>query len=91
MHLVNRFYKGLTGWQDLNFSEGGSFCIKKKLKSEIFNDQKSLETKILFSVLTKNINWGMWKELEKEGVVFSRGGWYPNAHYDVSPALNVFI
>ena len=31
---------------------GCRFCIKNKLKSEIFNDKK-----VLFSVIAKNLNW----------------------------------
>ena len=34
-----------------------SFYIKDKLKSEIFNDKKSLQTKMFFSVIAKNLNW----------------------------------
>ena len=33
------------------------FFHKNKLKSEIFNDKKSLETKLFFSVIIKNSNW----------------------------------
>ena len=32
------------------------FFHKNKLKSEIFNDKKSLETKLFFSVIIKNSN-----------------------------------
>ena len=47
-----------------NFRGGGDFfqggrgcsCHKKILKSEIFNDKKSLKAKIFFSVTTKNSN-----------------------------------
>ena len=41
------------------FQEGGgcSFYIKYELKSEIFNDKKSLWTEMFFSVITKNLNW----------------------------------
>ena len=56
---------GLTGFQ---FSEGvcwewrargGGVQVlhKNKLKSEIFNDKKSLETNMFFSTITKNLNW----------------------------------
>ena len=31
--------------------------MKNKLKFEIFDDKKSLLTKIFFSVITKNLNW----------------------------------
>ena len=38
--------------------EGGcNFHIKNKLKSENFNDKKSLQAKIFFSIITKNSNW----------------------------------
>ena len=33
------------------------FSHKSRLKSEIFNDKKSLQAKIFFSVITKNSNW----------------------------------
>ena len=36
---------------------GSSLCIKTKLKSEIFKDDKSLQKKMFLSVLTKNLNW----------------------------------
>ena len=48
------------------FRDGTSFCIKNKLKSEIFNDKKSL------SVTTKNLIWEI--SVEKEG----GGGWGVN-------------
>ena len=38
------------------FQGGCSFYIKNKLKCEIFNDNKSLQTKMFFSVITKNLN-----------------------------------
>ena len=34
-----------------------SFYIKNKLKSEIFNNKKSLYTTMFLSVITKNLNW----------------------------------
>ena len=42
-----------------DFSRGGGciFYIKNELKSEIFNNKKSLYTVMLFSVITKNLNW----------------------------------
>ena len=41
-----------------DFFQGGcNFHIKNKVKSEIFNDKKSLQAKIFFSVITKNSNW----------------------------------
>ena len=36
---------------------GCSFYLKNKLKSEIYNDKKSVQTKIFFSVVAKNLNW----------------------------------
>ena len=50
------------------FTGGSSFYIKKKLKYEIFNDQKSLQT-MLFSVITKNLNCEI---LTKNLVTFKR-------------------
>ena len=52
---------GLTG--------GIQFYITNKLKSEIFNDKKSLYTKIFFSVITKNL---IWEILTKNFVTFKR-------------------
>ena len=40
-----------------------------KLKSEIFNDKKSLEVKMFFFVITKNSNWEI---LHKNLVTFKR-------------------
>ena len=41
-----------------DFFQGGcSFYIKNKLKSQIFNDKKSLSAKMFFSVPTKNLIW----------------------------------
>ena len=51
------------------FKEGCSFYIKNKLKSEILNDKKSLKPKIIFSVITKNLNWEI---LTKNLVTFKR-------------------
>ena len=38
------------------FCRGSSFCIKTKLKFEIFKDKKSWKRKMFLSVLTKNLN-----------------------------------
>ena len=43
------------------------FLHKKKLQSEIFNHEKSLYTKLFFSVITKNLNW----EIVTKNLVFS--------------------
>ena len=48
---------------------GCNFNIKNKLKSEIFNDKKNLQTKMFFSVITKNLNWDI---LTKNLVIFKR-------------------
>ena len=46
---------GKRGWPFLG--EVAVFYIKNKLKSEIFNHKKSLQTKMFFYVTTKNLNW----------------------------------
>ena len=81
LNLLLNFQKG-GPWQDLNFEsgvagkEGGNFFQgelqfykKNYLKSEIFNDKKSLWTKIFFSVITKNSDWEI---LTKNLVTFKR-------------------
>ena len=67
---MNLVFRGglLVKWGSL-FSGGCSFYIKNKLKSEIFNNNKSLETKMFFSILTKNLNWEI---LTKNLVIFKR-------------------
>ena len=40
-----------------DFFQGGCSFYIKKLKSQIFNDRKSLSLKMFFSVTTKNLNW----------------------------------
>ena len=58
-----KFSKKGRGWQGFAGKEGGDFFQRllqfshKKLKSEIFNDKKSLQAKIFFSVITKNSDW----------------------------------
>ena len=47
----------------------GNCHIKNELKSEIFNDKKSLQAKVFFSVMTKNSNW---ENLLKNLVTFKR-------------------
>ena len=45
----------VAGKEGVTFFRGNCNChIKDKLKSEIFNDKKSLEEKTLFSDITKN-------------------------------------
>ena len=53
-----------------NFFQGGyNFDIKNKLKYEIFNDKKSLQAKIFFSIITK---YTYWEILPKNLVTFKR-------------------
>ena len=45
------FKGGLPGKREATFSPGGcSFYIKNELKSEIFNEKKSLQTKMFLRV-----------------------------------------
>ena len=39
---ISIFSGGLLGKREVNFSGGSSFYIKNELKSEIFNDKRSL-------------------------------------------------
>ena len=63
----------LTGSQFLGVSDflrGLQFLHKKiNLKSEIFNSRKCLYTKMLFSVITKNLDWEI---VAKNLVTFKR-------------------
>ena len=60
--------EGVTFFQ--GWGGGGlQFSHKNELKSEIFNDKKSLSAKIFFSVITKNSNW---ETLPKNLVTFMR-------------------
>ena len=45
------------------------FSHKNKLKSEMFDDKKSLQAKMFFSVITKSSNWEI---LPKNLVTFKR-------------------
>ena len=53
--------EGVAGKEGVTFFQGGGGLVQqfshKKIKSEIFNDKKSLLAKIFFSVITKNSNW----------------------------------
>ena len=58
-HRISIFRGGCWergGWLFLGEGRGCSFYIKNKLKSEIFNKKKSLQTRMFFSVITKNFN-----------------------------------
>ena len=64
--------EGIAGKEGGDFFRGRGglqFHIKNKSKSEIFNDKKSLQAKIFFSVVTKNSNWDI---LTKNLVTFKR-------------------
>ena len=62
--------KGVAGKEGGDFFQGGcNFHISNKLKSETFNDKKSLLAKIFFSVITKNANSEI---LPKNVVTFKR-------------------
>ena len=53
-------FRGVAGKKGVTFFMGGrgvAIFIKNKLKSENFNDKKSLQAKIFFSIITKNSNW----------------------------------
>ena len=57
---MSQFLEGVAGKDGVTFFRergGSSFYIKNKLKSEIFNDKKSIETRMFFFVTTKNLNW----------------------------------
>ena len=57
--IRSQFLEGVAGNSfpgDLSLGSC-TFYIKHKLKSVIFNDKKSLWTKMFFSVITKNLNW----------------------------------
>ena len=71
LSLLPSFRKG-GAWQYLNFERegagkegvtfweawwGGGVAVLLWKKSEIFNDKKLYETKMFFSVITKNLNW----------------------------------
>ena len=53
---ISIFRGGLLGRRRTTlFRESCSFYIKNKLKSQIFNNKKSLSSKMFFSVTTKNL------------------------------------
>ena len=64
-------FRGEVAWKKWNdFFQGGfTFYIKNQLKSQIFNNTKSLSAKMFFSVTTKNLNWEI---LTKNLVTFKR-------------------
>ena len=52
---ISIFREGLLG---MRRGEGEvPVLLKNKLLSEMFNEKKSLSTKIFFSTITKNLNW----------------------------------
>ena len=57
--------EGLKEGVTFSRERGCKFYIKNKLKSEIFNDKKSFQTKIFFSVIIKNSNWEILTNIEE--------------------------
>ena len=66
---TSAFIGGLLGKRGWLFQGELQFSHKSKLKSEIFNDKKSLKVKIFFCVITKISNWEI---LPKNLVTFER-------------------
>ena len=66
---TSTFREGCWERGDDFFHSGDAIFTRKKLKSEIFNNKKSLQAKISFSVITNNSNWGI---LPKDLVTFKR-------------------
>ena len=66
---ISTFRGGLLGKRGVTFFRGCDFHIKNKVKSEIVNDKKSLQSKIFFSAITKNSNYEI---LPKNLVTFKR-------------------
>ena len=70
LHGTSAFRGGLLRKRGINFFKRGcNLYIKNKLKSEMFNDKKSLKPKIFFSVIIKNSKWEI---LSKNLVTFKR-------------------
>ena len=63
------FRGGLLGKKGVTFFRGGCNFLIKHLKSEVFNDKKSLSRRILCSVITENSNWEI---LTTNSVTFKR-------------------
>ena len=57
--------EGVAGKEGVTFFRGVAIFTQQKIKSEIFNDKKSFQAKIFFSVITKNSN----QELLTENLV----------------------
>ena len=66
---TSTFREGCWERGDDFFHSGDAIFTCKKLKSEIFNNKKSLQAKIFFSFLTNNSNRGI---LPKDLVTFKR-------------------
>ena len=64
-----KFFKRRGFDQGFCWEEGGDFYVKNKLKSEIFKYKKSLQTKMFFFIITKNLDWNI---LTKNLVLFKR-------------------
>ena len=63
---------------------GSSFYMKSKLKTELFNDKKGLQTKIFFFVITKNLNWEI---LTKNLISFKRWDWDKHEKFEYYEGL----
>ena len=59
----------VAGKEEMTFFTGAMQLSHKKLKSERFNNKKSLQAKIFFSVISNNSNRGI---LPKDLVTFKR-------------------
>ena len=66
---TSTFREGCWERVDDFFHGGDAIFTHKKLKSEIFNNKKSLQAKLFFSVITNNSNRGI---LPKDLVTFKR-------------------
>ena len=66
---TSTFREGCWERGDDFFHWGDAIFTHKKLKSEIFNNKKSLQAKIFFSVITNNSNRGI---SPKDLVTFKR-------------------
>ena len=67
--MTSTFREGCWERVDDFFHGGDAIFTHKKLKSEIFNNKKSLQAKIFFSVITNNSNQGI---SPKDLVTFKR-------------------
>ena len=64
----SQFFEDVAGKEGVTFFRRvQSFYIKNKLKSEIFNNKKSIGTKIFFYVITKTLStYESWDRVKDE-------------------------